>query len=90
MARRLGTPSSRRWSGGHLEIKERINIALKSTLHRLSVQKLLSSPSQVFQRNERMGPTTPVKRFFVRWTEYTVADAARLRRGSVPPGPHHI
>ena len=55
MARRLGTPSSRRWSGGHLEIKERINIALKSTLHRLSVQKLLSSPSQVFQRNERMG-----------------------------------
>ena len=53
MARRLGTPSSRTWSGGHLEIKERINIALKSTLHRLSVQKLLSSPSQVFQRNDK-------------------------------------
>lgn len=55
MARRLGTPSLKRWSGDYLEIKERINIALKSPLHRLSVQKLLSSPSQVFQRHERMG-----------------------------------
>ena len=55
MAQRLGTPSLRRWSGGHLEIKKRINIVLKFTLHRLSVQKLLSSSSQVFQRSERLG-----------------------------------